>query len=287
MRLESIAAWVESVRTPPRRAVAARLGNDYIGFGRMIIAQISDTHIAVDVPGADVRRRDLERTIADINQLDPLPDAILHTGDIAQHGRLEEYRLVEAALAKARAPFYLVPGNKDNRANLRDAFSAYGFFPAQSRFLQYAVEDFPVRIFVLDTVAADSNKGDFCEERVRRLIEMTDADGVKQIAVFTHHPPFEVCVGPERLHYKDYEAMSRLGGALQHSERVAGVFSGHVHRSTAGCVGGIPASVAHCLATPLRRGEYPAHMSARPVYHIHRFQPDHGFTTETRIVPAP
>jgi hypothetical protein len=38
------------------------------------------------------------------------------------------------------------------------------------------------------------------------------------------------------------------------------------------------------IATTLRKGEYPAHMKMRPVYHIHRFDPDWGFTTEARIV---
>jgi hypothetical protein len=39
----------------------------------MIIAQISDTHAALDSPDADQRIRDFERTIADINALDPVP----------------------------------------------------------------------------------------------------------------------------------------------------------------------------------------------------------------------
>ena len=252
----------------------------------MIIAQISDTHIATDLPDAEVRRRDLERAIADINQLDPVPDAIVHTGDIAQHGRPQEYRAVEAALAQARMPFYLVAGNKDDRAKLRAAFSAYGFFPAASPFLQYAVEAHPVRIVVLDTIATDSNKGDFCADRVRHLIGMIDGGDTRPIAVFTHHPPFEVTVGPERLHYKDEEAMARLATALQHSGRVAGIFSGHVHRSTTGFAGRVPASVGHCLATPLRKGPYPAQMQTQPVYHLHRFAPDGSFSTETRIVRA-
>lgn len=250
----------------------------------MIIAQISDTHIAVDLPDAEVRRQDLERTIADINELDPLPDAIVHTGDITQHGWPEEYRLVKAALAKARAPFYLVPGNRDDRTNLREAFSSFGFFPAGSGFLQYAVEDHPVRIFVLDTIATDSNKGDYCDVRVRHLIAMADADRTRPIAVFTHHPPFEVPVGPERLHYKDHPPMARLREALQHSQRVMGVFSGHVHRPAEGYVGCIRASVVQCIATPLRKGDYPIQMKTRPVYHVHRFDPEGGFASETRIV---
>ena len=57
----------------------------------MIIAQISDTHIALDTADADQRIRDFERTIADINALDPAPDVIVHTGDIVHNGRQDEY----------------------------------------------------------------------------------------------------------------------------------------------------------------------------------------------------
>src|SRR3546814_16404921 len=78
--------------------------------------------------------------------------------------------------------------------------------------------------------------------------------------------------------------MSELRQALQHSGRIVAVFSGHVHRPTAGYVASIPANVMPCLATPLRRGEYPAYMKARPVYQVHRFDPDWRFATETRLV---
>jgi hypothetical protein len=39
-----------------------------------------------------------------------------------------------------------------------------------------------------------------------------------------------------------------------------------------------------CIATTLRKGEYPACMKALPVYHLHRFDPAWGFSIETRIV---
>src|SRR6185437_9054174 len=70
----------------------------------------------------------------------------------------------------------------------------------------------------------------------------------------------------------------------QHSGRVVAVFSGHVHRAAAGQVGSIPATVVQCIATTLRKGEYPPHMKTRPVYQVHRFDPVWGFATETRIV---
>ena len=250
----------------------------------MIIAQISDTHIALDTPDADQRIRDFERTIADINALDPAPDVIVHTGDIVHNGRQDEYARAAAILAKARAPVYVLAGNRDDRANLRAAFAARGYLAPDSSFIDYAIEDYPVRLIALDTLSSGSNKGDFCSERARRLVELIDAETTKPIAVFAHHPPFEVPVGPDPLNFETPEMMARLRQALQHSGRVVAVFSGHVHRGTAGHVGNIPATVMPSIATTLRKGEYPAQMKTRPVYHIHRFDPVWGFATETRIV---
>jgi 3',5'-cyclic-AMP phosphodiesterase len=250
----------------------------------MIIAQISDTHIALDSPDADQRILDLELTIADINALDPHPDLIVHTGDIVHNGRQDEYIQSLATLTKARAPVYVLAGNKDDRLRLRDAFAGSGYLSLDSDFIDYVIEHFPVRLIALDTLSSLSNKGDFCSERVRRLIDLIDADTSKPIAVFTHHPPFEVDVGPERFHFETPESMSGLRRALQHSGRVVRVFSGHVHRAAAGQVGTISATVMPSIATTLRRGEYPDPMKIRPVYHIHRFDPVWGFVTETRLV---
>ena len=250
----------------------------------MIIAQISDTHIALDAPDADQRIRDFALTVADINALDPAPDVIVHTGDIVHNGRQDEYAQAVAALAKARAPVYVLAGNKDNRASLREVFSAGGYFAPDSDFIDYAIEDYPARLIALDTLSSASNKGDFCPERVRRLIDLIDAETTKPIAVFTHHPPFEVMVGPDPLNFETPAIMSRLRRTLQHSGRVVAVFSGHVHRAAAGHVGSIPATVVPCIATTLRKGEYPTQMKIRPVYHVHRFDPVWGFATETRIV---
>ena len=218
----------------------------------MIIAQISDTHLTLDTPDADQRIRDFALTVADINALDPAPDVIVHTGDIVHNGRQDEYAQAVATLAKARAPVYVLGGNRDNRANLRAAFSASGYLAPDSDFIDYAIDDYPIRLIALDTLSSGSNKGDFCPERVRRLIELIDAVTTKPIAVF--------------------------------SGRVVAVFSGHVHRAAAGYVGSIPATVVQCIATTLRKGEYPPHMKIRPVYQVHRFDPVWGFATETRIV---
>ena len=249
----------------------------------MIIAQISDTHLALDTPDADRRIRDFTLTVADINALDPSPDVIVHTGDVVHNGRQDEYAQARAILAKARAPVYVLAGNKDDRANLRAAFAGYGYLARDCDFIQYAVEHFPVRLIALDTLSSRSNKGDFCPGRIQRLIDLIDAETTKPIAVLTHHPPFEVTVGPERLHFETAEIIARLREALQRSGRVIAVFSGHVHRAAEGQVGKLPATVVPCIATTLRKGDYPTHMKRCPVYYVHRFDPVWGFATEARI----
>ena len=250
----------------------------------MIIAQISDTHLALDTPDAERRLRDFARTMADINALDPCPDVIVHTGDIVHNRRPDEYAQAAAVLAKARAPVYLLPGNKDDRANLRAAFSARRYLASGSEFIDYAIEDFPVRLIALDTVSPGKGRGDFRREQAEYLAELIETDRRKPIAVFTHHPPFEVTVGPDRFHFETVEGLTLLRDVLGHCKGIAAVFSGHVHRAASGAIGRIPASVVPCIATTPRKGDYPAPLKTLPVYHLHRFDPACGFVTSSRVV---
>lgn len=270
-------SWRQEVVYYPLREGCRRTG-----AGTMIVAQISDTHIALDVQDADRRLADLAITVDAINELIPLPDAIVHTGDIAHNGRRDEYARAAAVLAKAKVPVYVLTGNRDNRANLLEAFAGSGYLPADFGFVQYAVESFPVRLIALDTQSS-GNRGEFCPERLRHFGELVDADITKPIAVFTHHPPFEVTEGPHPVHFEDQEAMQVLRSALHRSGRVVAVFSGHVHRAAWGDVAGISAMVMPATTTMLRYGQYPDHLKSLPVYQVHRYDPVFGFATETRV----
>jgi 3',5'-cyclic AMP phosphodiesterase CpdA len=250
----------------------------------MIIAHISDTHIALDIPDAEQRLGEFERTIADINTLDPQPDVVVHAGDIVHNGRPDEYARAADILVKTRAPVYVLPGNKDDRTNLRAAFSRDGYLTPGSDFIDYVIEDYPVRLIVLDTLLTTSNKGDFSRERIENLTRWIDAETTKPIAVFLHHPPFSVSVGPVPINFVNPEIMNEVGAALQRSERVAGVFSGHVHRAVRGHIGSIPGVVVPCIATALRYGDYPPELKSCPIYYIHRFDSRGHFKTEPRVV---
>jgi 3',5'-cyclic AMP phosphodiesterase CpdA len=249
----------------------------------MIIAQISDTHISLGADDADCRAADLERTLADINALDPAPDVIIHTGDVVHGGRREDYAAAASLLEKAHAPLYIAPGNRDDRDNLRQSLSRW-VPAADPPLLDYAVEDFPVRLVAVDSLSGTSNKGDFSPERARRLMALIEAQPRKPTAVFMHHPPFTVQVGPDPLNFVTAEAMAILQGALERSARVVAVFCGHVHRSTWGRIGSIPVMVAPCTATTLRKGDFPQQMRTRPIYHLHRLNSACELVTEVRIV---
>ena len=248
----------------------------------MIIAQISDTHIDLDHPQGAVRRRDLARCVDDINRLDPLPDAVVHTGDLTNTGNPKEYEEAKKILGDLAAPLYVTAGNRDDRVALRAAFPADDYLLPESPFLQYRVDEFPVRLMVLDTLSENSNKGDYCAIRADSLRAALADDRSKPTAVFMHHPAFEVVESDYPLQFESWEAVDKISRVLNGDARVIRAFCGHTHRATGGAIGDVPVSSTPSIAVDLRLGTYPdAHQSV-PLYQIHRFDAAHGVVSEMR-----
>ena len=134
----------------------------------MLIAQISDMHIKP--PGELLYKRVdtagfLARAVAHVNALDPKPDIVIATGDLVDGGKPEEYAVLRRLLAPLAMPVHLIPGNHDARDAMREVFTDHAYLP-RTGFLQYTIEDLPVRLIALDTLVPGKGYGALCAERL-------------------------------------------------------------------------------------------------------------------------
>src|ERR1700744_1450071 len=84
-----------------------------------VVLQLSVLHLGGTWPGdADPGAR-LAHAVTWIRAHGPQADAVLVTGDLADHATDEEYAAVRALLEPLAAPLYVLPGNHDDRAALR------------------------------------------------------------------------------------------------------------------------------------------------------------------------
>ncbi len=218
----------------------------------MILVQISDTHI--DAPGTLVyghfdTSEALSRTVATINAMDPGPDLVLHTGDIASHGSVARYEAFRHIAEKLTAPVALIPGNHDDRDALRAVFGGTPWLPTTGDFLHYVIEDQPVRIVCCDSVIAGIAAGELCSDRLdwldARLSEAPDRPTI----VALHHPPFYT--GMTGTSAKGLvQGGGELDQLLRRHDQVVRVLAGHVHRPITTSFGGTIASAGPTTCYP-------------------------------------
>jgi hypothetical protein len=152
-----------------------------------------------------------------LNALDPLPDLVVITGDLVDHGEAEEYDHFRVMLAPLHMPVLVIPGNHDAREPLRAAFAGNGYLPADG-FLQFVVEDWPLRIVALDTLVPGEVGGALCEERLAWLDRALAAAPERPTVLLMHHPPLRpgsigwtasVCAAAALLSPTSYAATRR------------------------------------------------------------------------------
>src|SRR5947207_7886533 len=255
----------------------------------MLIAQLSDPHIKgpgqllydrIDTAGY------LERAVAHVLRLDPLPDLVIMTGDLVDGGKAEEYALLRRLLAPLPMPLYVIPGNHDAREPLRAAFADKGFFPAAG-FLQYAVEDWPVRLIALDTLVEGKPHGALCEERLDWLEARLAEQTAKPAMLFMHHPPFECGIetfDKSRL----LEGDGRLAELVGRHGNVERAVCGHVHRPIqvrwAGAMASIAPSTAHQATLDLHEHSRLTMMMEPPAIALHQWRPGTGLVTHVSYI---
>ena len=203
---------------------------------RTLLAQISDLHIGAG--GADTASaRRLAAIVAAIAALDPAPDALVITGDLAQHGAPAEYERVRELLAPLSMPVHVLPGNHDERAALAAALLA-GRALAPSGFVQYTAAVGSLRLVVCDTVVPGQDGGRLCAERMGWLAAELAADRTTPTVVAMHHPPLVTGIGGMDAIGLDTPSRAELGALLEQAPNVLRVVAGHVHRIMVATLGG-------------------------------------------------
>jgi len=167
----------------------------------MLIAQITDAHIVekgthwLSEPLTKTHER-LAQVVSYLNAMHPAPDVVLFTGDAVDDGRREAYEHLVELLSSLKIPYFILPGNHDSREEMRKAFLGKPYMPSTG-FLQYVVDDYPVRLIALDTHVEKESLGKICEDRLNWLEKTLNAETSKPTLIFMHHPP--VKPGPKSL----------------------------------------------------------------------------------------
>ena len=252
----------------------------------MLIAQISDTHILVpesDHPAAELRAECLRRTVADINQQQP--DVVIFTGDTVQHGQPEEYACLQELLAPVKAPVYLVPGNRDDKNELRAAFSGCNYLTGKQEFLHYVIDDFDTRLIGIDSTLTGERKGRFCETRQAWLEATLRAQPDRPTLLFIHHPPFDV--GDHYIGgYRQPEEAAALEDIVSRHPQVSGLLCGHVHWLVEREWAGTQARIMPSIAVDVRKGIDETEFRGLPIYLLHRLSATAGLASEVRVADA-
>jgi len=194
----------------------------------MLIAQITDLHLGF-VPGDphEPNRRRLDETLRALVALSPRPDLLLITGDLVEHGDDDEaYVRLREAIGALPFPAFPLPGNHDGRAAFRSAFPES---PTSDGFIQYAIDDGPVRILVLDTLEEGRHGGGFCPIRAAWLAARLAEQPERPTLIALHHPPAESGLS-WMTEDPDSAWVKRLEDIVSAAPNVVALVAGHLHR---------------------------------------------------------
>jgi Icc protein len=256
----------------------------------MLICQLTDLHVcAVGMPSNRVSETNMltTRAFRAVAAMRPLPDVVLITGDLTESGMPAEYANLGALIRQyLTMPVYVIPGNHDRRDNFRDEL---GFLPgvtADPVYVQYAVDDYPVRLVMLDTLVPGSGHGELRDDQLAWLDRTLAEAPARPTMIGMHHPPF-VCgiAHMDRINLRNTEAFKAV---VARHPQVQRIVCGHHHRPIfaqfAQAIGSISPSVAHQVELSFDPADKGAFNFEPPAFHLHRWSAADGIVTHTAYV---
>jgi 3',5'-cyclic-AMP phosphodiesterase len=252
----------------------------------MQIVQLTDLHIRPEgVAAYRVVETNMltERALRAVARLTPRPDSVLITGDLTDCGLDEEYILLAGLLRRQlEVPVHLIPGNHDRRQNLIEQLRV----PHEDGFVQYTVDNLPVRLVMLDTVVPGAGHGELCERRLAWLDRTLAAVPHKPTLIAMHHPPF-LC-GIEHMDRINLRDSGRFAELVARHPQVERIICGHHHRPViahvAQAIASIAPSVAHQVELELRPNAPGAFVLEPPAFQIHTWSAQNGIISHTAYV---
>jgi 3',5'-cyclic-AMP phosphodiesterase len=199
------------------------------------IAQLSDSHITTGPLGAGPAAG-LQLALARVMGLDPLPDCVVITGDLTDHGRPDEYEALRQIIGDFPVPLHLVTGNHDCREPLLKAFGGEA---------HYAVDYPDFTLVALDSLVEGSPAGRLGPEQLRWLDGVLRERPDVPAVLGLHHPPMQVGIRfLDEMRLLDGEALREV---VAGHRNVVRVMAGHVHRPITAAFAGSVLTVAPSL----------------------------------------
>ena len=253
----------------------------------MLIVQITDPHVRPRGLAANrVVETNMmtERALDAVIALRPRPDVVLITGDLTDRGLNEEYEQLKIMLRRLDIPFFMILGNHDRRENFRRVFSDYRGVAEDPEFVQFVVDDYPVRLIGLDTLVPGKGEGALCARRLAFLERALAREREKPTVIFMHHPPFD-CGITHMDRIRLLEGAERLAEIVRPYQNIERILCGHHHRAIetrfAGTIASISPGVAHQVTFDIAEDGSASLVLEPPAYQLHRYRPETGIVSHT------
>lgn len=198
-----------------------------------LIAHVSDTHL----DGTPRTAERVARVVEHLAGLHRPVDAVLLTGDLADHGLPEEYAGLRV-FERLGVPLLHLPGNHDRR----EAFVAAGLGP-----LNRAERVGDALFALLDSTIPERDDG-LIEDAALEWLDGALAGGEPAFVCF-HHPPVEI--GHEMADTIRQFGEERLAAVLRRHPNVVAVLCGHYHAASVSTFAGVPVHVAPAVVSRL------------------------------------
>ncbi len=208
------------------------------------LLHLSDTHFVPegDLYGTVDSEGSLRQLTAEFEASGRRPEAIVFTGDLADHGEPGAYarlrRIVEPFAERLGAELIWCMGNHDNRAAFRAVLLDEG--PDMSP-VDRVHDVNGLRVVALDTTVPGHHHGELTEAQLTWLAGVLSRPAPHGTILALHHPPVPTVQDLAVL--VELRGQARLADVLRGTD-VRAILGGHLHYSTSATFAGIPVSVA-------------------------------------------